>query len=620
MYRSWRGRADQLVRPVQREHAAGEPLLGVIAEGIAEADYEPVKVRAHCRHVVPADATPPTVLHLPEPEKQHHSIAARNSLRYPLERGRFHVDDAVVVQQSAATDVVLQPVDNIADAGAGLDVRVSGAPPIGIHVPPQRLDQFPICAGSSRGVVDIERVVVVPASIGGDQWIGVVDAGRHDVIALVLRVEPPESVGNGGRRVIAPLIAQWMDPHILALIEVGYAAQGVVRVSLALIVQGGAGVAAAGRFRRAARLRRGDRDAILDLGVDVAAGILAAVWLVLGRHVRAGEVLHFVPGTSVARRLPVSSDSQRADGDGVDVVGDEGRLIVQREFQAVLVRVFRWWQHLPQIAGLAPIEPGIAEADVEVGRVNARHGHIVPAQAHRLAGLLLPEAEEQDHVMAGPHVLFDPLEGRRLDVRDDIACAQALVGQVAVDGVNGIAESSANPPSAAALAVDVHAIGQVFHQLILRFHAIRMIDIAWVVVIPGAIGLHERVAVGHIRRRVGAGLEAGVVPPEGVGHGHCRIIGPLAGLRMAPERLLLIEVRHSIRRVVPISAGLPVHGWPDRTLPGLARSRGRCRGSLRRRLGGRRRGGRRRWGRGGARRSGGHGRGASRGCCRRWAG
>ncbi len=80
------------------------------------------------------------------------------------------------------------------------------------------------------------------------------------------------------------------------------------------------------------------------------------------------------------------------------------------------------------LSGVGPalldaVEPGIGEGHKATLFVHAWQGDIVPAKAHPVAALVLPETQQQDHVLADLDLLGDPPEVGALDHRDDIALA-----------------------------------------------------------------------------------------------------------------------------------------------------------------------------------------------------
>ncbi len=84
---------------------------------------------------------------------------------------------------------------------------------------------------------------------------------------------------------------------------------------------------------------------------------------------------------------------------------------------------------------LHAVEPGIGEADVAALLIHARQIHVVPAQAHPAIRwpLILPEAHEQDHILAALDLLGYPPELWLVDLGDDVALAQTLVADIVLD-------------------------------------------------------------------------------------------------------------------------------------------------------------------------------------------
>ena len=185
----------------------------------------------------------------------------------------------------------------------------------------------------------------------------------------------------------------------------------------------GAGYDVRGRHRFAdGDVRREGRDdeGPLDLGHDDAQLAFPA-----GLDVRALVLFFVVPvreDAAVLHRPPDAPRAQRA-GYLVDVVGDVAGVVMEER------RVTRYGlvgddqraaEHpaAPQV--LRCIEAGVGEGNVAVVPIHAGHRHVVATVSHPHVEAWfdlhpLPEADQQDHVLALLHFVTDFLEGRHVE-------------------------------------------------------------------------------------------------------------------------------------------------------------------------------------------------------------
>ena len=219
-------------------------------------------------------------------------------------------------------------------------------------------------------------------------------------------------------------------------------------------------------------------------------------------------------------------------------------------------------------AELGIVAPGIADGDQIAETAHAGSRDVVSAQPLPAVTLQLPEAEQQQGIVAALNGVLDPVE-RGLRGRDDRIGAQATALQV-----GGQAAGDAGAGRAGVALVRLHVAGQVLHQ---QRH------VALIVVIPRSIRRHHRVVIGRRWRRRCACLELGVEPPQRVGRSHRRIIRPGLRGRICPGGLSLVEVGHAAGSVVGDPLLFPAEGAAARRFVSLppAGRRQRCRSARR---------------------------------------
>ncbi len=167
---------------------------------------------------------------------------------------------------------------------------------------------------------------------------------------------------------------------------------------------------------------------------------------------------------------------------------------------------------------------------------------------------LLPEAQQQDHVLAAHHLLGDPEVIGLIDQCDDVLVPHPPVAQVVLDAVVHVVDVGAG-------LVDV---GLEVERQISRQRR----GVLWVVIVPRAVGPDEGVAIADGQRSADRAdrllLELAIEPPERVGGGE--------GRGEAWPHLHLVEVGLAGGRVVLPRTGFPVEGTPiggrDEVAPG----------------------------------------------------
>ena len=283
------------------------------------------------------------------------------------------------------------------------------------------------------------------------------------------------------------------------------------------------------------------------------------------RHILPDEISHEDQIIPVAGRPP---DPAGAVGphNPPDVVGNVCRVVVQRD--AVRQHVRRG-QDAARPTGLGVVPRRVAERDQPLLRVDAGHSDEVAADAHPITTRLqLPEAEQQDHVLGAIDLLGDPVVAWSWHQGDLVLGGKAVIGQVFQDRLVHGDHIGAQLRDTAELPVGVHAPGQVLDELAVGAgRRAGIVHVAGIMVVPfaGHVGLDQRVVVVDGRGRHGRGLELAVEPPERIGDGDRATVGPtpVGGLRRgahAPVILVLVEVGHAARRVIPPPAGLPEEG------------------------------------------------------------
>ncbi len=158
----------------------------------------------------------------------------------------------------------------------------------------------------------------------------------------------------------------------------------------------------------------------------------------------AEEIGVELPGDRVTANVAPQSPVLPAYPCFVEVVGDIGGVVVESRIVGVVV--IGGGQVEAGVASLGAVNEGVADADAPfVLAVHAGAGHPVAAQAPPALGLMLPEAQEQQHVLTAPHLVAEEVVGRAGLQGDTVVVQEVFLLQEVADAVGQVVGPGADP-------------------------------------------------------------------------------------------------------------------------------------------------------------------------------